>query len=866
MKTQSVENPIISLVPNAKSNLCTNVSAAQILADIKNNRWKKEIENIRNTYYESYFNNGDHKDAKRAIAPLKLELAAVMWAGHFSSRNAESLVQHSGLIVMDLDDLPKDALTYAREHLQKDASVWACFLSPSGNGLKVIYKVLPDQGSHRDAWRSAADRINKLTGLIADASGKDLARLCFVSHDPDLYQNPHARELEIDPCKRFLPTPSVALRQNPPVFLSIRQKIAEEIFGPVEWTDDVKGRVHCPGKEHHTNENDEETDCRIHLDGAPNAYCFHESCSEILREYNRKLQSRIGTAEFSAECTPNPDETVDTDWFILPGLDSNSITESARAIFSHIAPTKTLFRRGSQVVELSKGEDGKFCLEIMKPPAFRSRIEQYDKKIGAYRTNKKGERKLQRATCSEEYAKAFLHCSEIKHLPPVSIVLNAPAIIEANGGVKILGQGYHDDYGGILVCAGQTPPLVRPQEAVTSLLTLLEEFDFQTPSDKSRAAAGFLTPALQLGGMLDGHIPVDMAEADASQSGKTYRQKLCAAIYNESPRFITQRNGGVGSLDESFSQALVAGSVFILFENVRGKINSPMLEGFLTAGGMFPARVPHRGEIMVNSKNYFLQMTSNSIEITKDLANRASISRIKKKLEGYKFKRYSGGDLLAHVRANQPYFLGSVFAVVGEWVSRGKQKTNEARHDFTEWAQSLDWIVQNILGLAPLMNGHQQAKQRTSNPTFTWLREIGLALKRQGQLGTELIAGQLANLAVAEGFGIPGLKSLDDEGVNRRRIGTIMNPLFQDASTIEVDKFIVIRAVTKDSDPENRVERELKYYRFVLSAPSALSTNNDSENCPGGVFSELNGAGSAGSTSRKEENHAKIDEREVVYV
>jgi hypothetical protein len=93
-----------------------------------------------------------------------------------------------------------------------------------------------------------------------------------------------------------------------------------------------------------------------------------------------------------------------------------------------------------------------------------------------------------------------------------------------------------------------------------------------------------------------------------------------------------------------------------------------------------------------------------------------------------------------------------------------------------------------------------------------------------------------------------------------------MNPLFQDASTIEVDKFIVIRAVTKDSDPENRVERELKYYRFVLSAPSALSTNNDSENCPGGVFSELNGAGSAGSTSRKEENHAKIDEREVVYV
>src|SRR5262249_38710895 len=38
--------------------------------------------------------------------------------------------------------------------------------------------------------------IRDATGLGIDPSGKDVARLCFVSYDPDLYYNQHAIELE----------------------------------------------------------------------------------------------------------------------------------------------------------------------------------------------------------------------------------------------------------------------------------------------------------------------------------------------------------------------------------------------------------------------------------------------------------------------------------------------------------------------------------------------------------------------------------------------------------------------------------------------------------------------------------------------
>jgi hypothetical protein len=89
--------------------------------------------------------------------------------------------------------------------------------------------------------------------------------------------------------------------------------------------------------------------------------------------------------------------------------------------------------------------------------------------------------------------------------------------------------------------------------------------------DRSRAIASFITPALKTGGLIQGKVPADVAEADQSQSGKTYRQKLVAAVYNESVSIVSQKIGGVGSVDESLSARLVEGRPFIQFDNFRGR-------------------------------------------------------------------------------------------------------------------------------------------------------------------------------------------------------------------------------------------------------------------------------------------------------
>ena len=74
------------------------------------------------------------------------------------------------------------------------------------------------------------------------------------------------------------------------------------------------------------------------------------------------------------------------------------------------------------------------------------------------------------------------------------------------------------------------------------------------------------------------------------------------------------RRGGVGSFDESLSQALIRAKPIIMFDNIRGKLDSQTLEALLTCDGTFLARVPHRGEVVVDTSRLSFQMTSNGIE------------------------------------------------------------------------------------------------------------------------------------------------------------------------------------------------------------------------------------------------------------
>ena len=380
--------------------------------------------------------------------------------------------------------------------------------------------------------------------------------------------------------------------------------------------------------------------------------------------------------------------------------------------------------------------------------------------------------------------------------------------------LRILTAGWHPSGGGIFVTGGTEPPCVPLAEAVKALIALLDDFDFASPGDRSRALASFVAPALRFGSLLPGHLPLDVGEADSSQSGKTYRQKVVAAMYRETCNVVVQRSGGVGGLDESISQKLVDGRPFILLDNLRGKLDSPFLESILTAPGTMPARVPHRGEVQVDPRGFIFQLTSNGVETTRDLANRASIIRIRKRPVGYVFHRYPEGDLYSHVVANQPYLLGCVFAVISEWWDAGQPRTSDSRHDFREWAQLLDWIVRNIFTSAPILDGQENARERVSDPRRTWLRGLVIALRDASRTGATS-ASQLAEFAAEHDILPPGVRPDADEATVARCVGKLMAAVFRESDDIEIDGFKIRRARRYSE----AAQKEVPVYHFGDPAP-----------------------------------------------
>ena len=118
------------------------------------------------------------KDAKR-------ELPVVMYSGKFSGRKDEDLTEHSGVIVLDFDHID---VAHSKNALATDDYILACWVSPSGDGLKALVKIAQPR-KHRDHFRAIASYMDRQYGLEVDSTGQNESRLCFESYDPEIIIN-----------------------------------------------------------------------------------------------------------------------------------------------------------------------------------------------------------------------------------------------------------------------------------------------------------------------------------------------------------------------------------------------------------------------------------------------------------------------------------------------------------------------------------------------------------------------------------------------------------------------------------------------------------------------------------------------------
>ncbi len=119
---------------------------------------------------------------------IKVKIPAICFSGIFSKHANDACVKHSGLIAIDFDHLG-ERLPELRKRLESDPYTFILFLSPSGDGLKLVVKIPDSILTHEFSARA-------LTDYYADEQldeFRDIARFCFSSYDPDIYYNPDSK-------------------------------------------------------------------------------------------------------------------------------------------------------------------------------------------------------------------------------------------------------------------------------------------------------------------------------------------------------------------------------------------------------------------------------------------------------------------------------------------------------------------------------------------------------------------------------------------------------------------------------------------------------------------------------------------------
>jgi phage/plasmid-associated DNA primase len=177
-----------------------------------------------------------HKDKYNAI---KSKLPCVTAWGIFTQRKASGLAEKSGVFVIDVDGHDQaesrtwDDWQELSAKLYDTDKVAACFVSPSGDGLKIFVRVI-DAATPLGIVREVGTWMVEKYGLKIDTSGTDPSRLCFLSHDENAWYR-----MESDVWNGIEPTPDKT------VYKLDRSKSvwASREATPEEAREDEKGRL-----------------------------------------------------------------------------------------------------------------------------------------------------------------------------------------------------------------------------------------------------------------------------------------------------------------------------------------------------------------------------------------------------------------------------------------------------------------------------------------------------------------------------------------------------------------------------------------------------------------------------------------------
>ena len=162
---------------------------------IKNGKYKQQIDQVR-----------------AGNKSVKTQLPTIAMHGIFShERKKDQFIEASGIIILDIDDVQIDQIEdIKKEIMQGSDSVLAAMVSPSGNGIKVLYYVSPELVT-ADNYRQIGKQLVQDFMMYGNVDYLSTTDCLIMTYDPNILINE-----DVEPAFLHIQTAEVVTSQLEP--------------------------------------------------------------------------------------------------------------------------------------------------------------------------------------------------------------------------------------------------------------------------------------------------------------------------------------------------------------------------------------------------------------------------------------------------------------------------------------------------------------------------------------------------------------------------------------------------------------------------------------------------------------------------
>jgi hypothetical protein len=372
----------------------------------------------------------------------------------------------------------------------------------------------------------------------------------------------------------------------------------------------------------------------------------------------------------------------------LPGNDrllSDFATELARHL-----KTNGVYNRGDIAMIVNQKKDG---LEVVSSQTLRTLVERH---VICYREHISVKEKTFNFTRTMTESDAscvlkspqFLEC--LSRLDRVAFA-RLP-VRRADGKIELLQAGYDVQSATLTIPTCEYDERLTLPGAKRTIDDLVGEFSFA--DERSRAVA----VAAIVGQFSSGLIPQDTPHpvfcylANAEGAGKT----LCAKTAISPTHGRIEPGGDLKDgpeLRKLLLTAVLEARGYIFFDNCKGYLNSPALEGFISSAH-WRDRVLGISKTFAGENICTVFLTGNGCKFSPDLRRRSLVVELRMNeefAEDRKFKRALDDNELLRLRPN---ILAALWCLVREWDRAGRPAPSREHASFPRWAEVVGGIVE----------------------------------------------------------------------------------------------------------------------------------------------------------------------------